>query len=263
VSTASEPSGPLELTVIGSAAAWSSDPARPSSCYLVELGSAAILLDLGQGAFAALSQRRQPESVAAVIVSHAHPDHHVDLVALRHYVAFARGGSLPRDVSLHAPRGLRARYDAFLGEPGFLDLLAGSDLVPGEREIGAFGIEARNVTHIDEAFALRLHALGGIPGAPALVYSGDCGRWQDLVPLIREGDTLLCEAFWGAGKAEAPSMHLRAAEAALAAREGGAARLVLTHLSDEADRAAVQAEARAHFAGDVVLAEPGLVLSIR
>src|SRR5262245_3402563 len=96
----------LTLTVIGCAPAWSTDPSRPSSCYLVETGDDAMVLDLGQGSFAALAQVRPPETLAAVVISHLHPDHHVDLVALRHYLAFGRGGGIEHHIELHAPAPL-------------------------------------------------------------------------------------------------------------------------------------------------------------
>lgn len=252
----------LTLTVIGSAAAWSTDPSRPSSCYLVESGDQAIALDLGQGSFAALAAVRAPETLSAVLVSHLHPDHHVDLVAFRHYLSFARGGSLSSHVELHAPAPLRGRYGAFLNEPGFLGRLHGTDLEPGTFEVGPFAVEAARVTHIDDAFAFRVR-LGSAPThAPALVYSGDCGKWSDLVPLVHPGDTLLSEAFWSAGEARAPAMHLTALDAGLAAAEGGAARLVLTHVGEDHDPASAKAAAQRAFGGEVLLAEPGLRLVI-
>jgi ribonuclease BN (tRNA processing enzyme) len=256
-----DPNG-LTLTVIGSAAAWSTDPSRPSSCYLVEADHDAIALDLGQGSFAALARVRPPETLSAVLVSHLHPDHHVDLVALRHYLNFARGESISSRVALHGPAPLRSRYDAFLNERGFLGRLGGADLEAGEFEVGPFAIEAARVTHIDDAFAFRVRRRAATTDSPALVYSGDCGKWSDLLPLVRPGDTLLSEAFWSAGEAQAADMHLTARDAGAAAAEGRAARLVLTHLGEDHDRALATSAARAVFDGEVLLAEPGLRLVI-
>jgi ribonuclease BN (tRNA processing enzyme) len=252
----------LSLTVIGCAPAWSTDPARPSSCYLVESGDDAIVLDLGQGSFAALARVRRPETISAVVVSHLHPDHHVDLVAFRHYLSFANGGSLTARVGLHSPRALRDRYDAFLGERGFLGRMPGEALEPGTFEIGPFSIQAARVTHIDDAFAFRVRRRAAQPDAPALVYSGDCGDWSDLVALIRPGDTLLSEAFWSSGEAQAPEMHLTARDAATSAAAGQAARLILTHLGEDRDPGSAKTVARSVFGGETLLAEPGLRLEI-
>ena len=249
----------LRLTVIGSAPAWSLRAGTPSSCYLVELGDQAIVLDLGQGSMGQLAERRALDSIAAIVVSHIHPDHHVDLVALRHYLKYGLGR--PSGLQLHAPPGLRQRYDTFLGEQGFLDNLPGTDVSAGSRAVGPFLVEARPVTHAPSAFAFRVSS-GASPLAPALVYSGDCGRWQDLLPLIHPGDTLLSEAFWGVLAAQADQLHLSAADAACATRDGGAGRLILTHIADSQDPERCREEAGAVYSAPVDVARPGLSVRI-
>lgn len=225
----------------------------------MELGEDAIVLDLGQGSMSHLAERRPLDSIHAVVVSHLHPDHHVDLVALRHYLKFGLGK--PSSLKLHAPPELRARYDTFLGEKGFLDGLPGVDVRDGTWTVGPFTVEARPVTHALHAFAFRV-SITAAPDAPGLAYSGDCGRWQDLLPVIRPGDTLLSEAFWGVIPAEADEMHLPAADAAHAAREGHAARLILTHIADSQDPEACRQDAARVFVGPIDVARPGLSLRI-
>ena len=121
--------------------------------------------------------------------------------------------------------------------------------MPGELRIGPFIIEARHVTHTDESYALRVSFADAT--APGLVYSGDCGRAEGLVPLIRPGDTLLSEASFGAGPVRAGAEHLTAADAARAASAGGAARLLLAHLQMGYDRSDALAAAQSVFAGPV------------
>ncbi|HSH21253.1 MAG TPA: hypothetical protein VK992_01385, partial [Candidatus Caenarcaniphilales bacterium] len=53
----------LRLTVVGSAPAYTLRPGRSSSCYLVEMGGDAVVLDLGQGSFSELGLHRRPESI--------------------------------------------------------------------------------------------------------------------------------------------------------------------------------------------------------
>jgi ribonuclease BN (tRNA processing enzyme) len=183
----------------------------------------------------------------------------VDLVALRHYLKYGLepAGSVP----LHAPAELRARYDAFLGEDDFLADLPGVELAPGTLTVGPFHVEARPVTHALHSFGFRITAAGREDG-PGLVYSGDCGRWQDLLPLTRAGDTLLSEAFWGASAAIEGAGHMTAREAATAASKAGARRLLLTHVPDAHDPGAAAEQARTIFTGEVALAQPGLQLVI-
>lgn len=252
--------GGLRLTVIGAAAAWTRVPGAPSSSYLVEGPSGALLLDLGQGALGALGAVRDPLTLDAVAITHLHPDHHVDLVALRHLL---RWGSVPpARLRLIAPAGIAARYDAFLDEGGFLG--ASFDVAEGETveaTLGGLTLVSAPVTHGAGSRAYRV-ARADAAAAPGLVYSGDCGRWMDLVPLIRPGDTLLSEAFWGADPADPGANHLTADEAAQAAVAGGAARLVLTHLAAETDPERALAAARSRFPGETLLARPGLVLAV-
>ncbi len=242
----------------------------------------AILLDIGQGSFAALSGYRDPATLGGVLISHVHPDHCIDLVPLRLYLRY--GCEPAETVELHGPAELRSRFDAFTGESDFLAGLPGDPLAPGTFELTGFQVSVAPVLHAGESFAFRVvpadgSGSGGPSGsgtasgsgalsgsadssAAGLVYSGDCGRADDLLALLRPGDTLLVEASHGAGPIIEGLAHLNAAEAVRVATAGGAARLVLTHLFDDVDPRAALELARSSFAGETVLAEPGLRLTI-
>lgn len=246
----------MRLTVVGPGPAYTRRR-RTSSCYLVESDTAAILLDLGHGSFAGLARRREPASLEAILISHLHPDHHIDLVPLRHYLMYAPHP--PGRVALHAPADLRRRYDELNGERGFLDVLEERPgLVAGERRVGPFHVTVQRVTHTDSSFGFRVGVAGTAAG---LVYSGDCGRPEDLVRLLRPGDVLLSEASFGGSPPVDQVEHLTAASAAWAAREGGASRLILTHILDETAPGTGRA-ARRVFSGPVELARPGLEVEI-
>lgn len=248
----------VRVIVVGCAAAWGQGAGAASSCYLVEDGDTAIVLDMGQGAFAALSALRPPASLAAVLVSHGHADHCVDLIPLRHHLRY-EAVAAPGSIALHAPEGLRERFDAFTGETGFLADLRFVPLLPGELRIGTLAVTVGPVTHVPGSFGFRV---GAAMDRPGLVYSGDCGDPADVAALIRAGDSVICEASFGAGPVPPGVPHLDAGGAAAAARLGKAARLVLTHLQAGTAPNAARASARAGFDGDVVLARPGLVLDL-
>ena len=253
----------MKVTVVGCAAAYSTDPDRSSSSYLVEDGETRILLDLGQGSFAQLWRYTSPAKVAAVVISHMHADHNVDLIPLRHWTRYGNRGYGP---ALFGPTDLRRRFSEFqqpYSEPGlppdFLADLKGNALTPGSFAVGDLRIEARHVTHIPDSFAFRVSAAAG--HGPGVVYSGDCGEPDDLLPLVREGDVLLCEAGFGVVR-DSPGIHLTAGEAGGVAARTGAARLVLTHFHDRAGRDALIAAAAKEFNGPVDLAQPGMTLNI-
>jgi ribonuclease BN (tRNA processing enzyme) len=169
----------------------------------------------------------------------------------------------PLRVPLWAPQLLRERYDAFMGELDFLGAaFDGGEVRPGSFELGPFQVEARPVLHSLNSHGYRV-SIASDPSAPGLVYSGDCASWRDLLPLVRPGDTLLSEAFWGVEEADPGAMHMTADEAARAGVEGGAARLVMTHIGEEHDPQAALVAARHRFGAEVQLATPGLIVEVR
>ena len=245
----------MELLVVGSGAAYPNRPGTASSCYVVLHEAAMLCLDMGQGAFAGLAGRLEPADLAGVVVSHLHPDHFVDLVALRHYLRYEFHP--PRSLRVVAPEGLGRRLDGVTGERGFA---AGSleieDRAEGHVEVGPFRVESVRVTHTDDSFATRV-TLAASPDAPALVYSGDCGRAEDLAPIIRPDDVLLCEVAFGPGPVPVPDLHLDGAAVGHLAAESGASRVLLTHLQVNRDPAATLAAVRAEFGGPVALVSDG------
>jgi ribonuclease BN (tRNA processing enzyme) len=238
--------------VVGAGPAYTDRPGATGAAYLLRADETAILLDLGQGSFPRLAGLIDPGALDAIVVSHLHPDHFIDLVALRHHLRWGPGQ--PRHVQVLAPAGLAGRLDALHAEPGFtaaaLDV---EDLRPGVRAIGALGLESALVTHSGESYGFRI-ATGDGPG---LVYSGDCGRASDLEALVRPGDDLLCEVSFGPGPMPADGGHLDGPAVAALARKTGAARVLLTHLLMGFDRDETIASVRDAFGGPVALVEPG------
>ncbi|MBP1705089.1 MAG: beta-lactamase domain protein [Chloroflexi bacterium] len=245
----------MDLTVIGSGAAYPDVPGTASSSYLVELDGELLLLDMGQGAFAGLAGRTEPADLVAIVVSHLHPDHFVDLVALRHYLLYE--WEPPRRVRILAPAGLASRLDGLAGEPGFtaaaLDV---EDRAEGRLVVGPFALETRRVTHAGESFAVRVSPAAE-PAAPSLVFSGDCGRLEDLVPLVRPGDTLLAEVSFGPGPVPVGALHLDAPAVGALAAATRPSRVLLTHLQMRRDAARTVGMVRERFDGPVDLARDG------
>jgi ribonuclease BN (tRNA processing enzyme) len=250
--TTSPQSTLFTLDVLGAGPAWSDRPGSSGASYLVRTGTTALLLDLGQGSFPRLAATIEPSTLDAVLISHLHPDHFVDLVPLRHYLAYQLDP--PRTVRVIAPEGLAQRLDALHAQPGFtLATLATEPDPAAPIEVGDLTVEARRVTHTADSHAVRVAPAG----RPGLVYSGDCGVAMDLAPLIRPGDTLLVEVSFGAGPVPAGTLHLDApaiAELAAVTRPG---RVLLTHLQMGQDREAPVRVVAAAVDGPVELVEPG------
>ncbi len=245
----------MELLIAGSGAAYPDRPGTASSTYVIEHAGERLCLDLGQGGFAGIAGRLEPSTLLAVLVSHLHPDHFVDLVALRHYLRYEF--SPPRRVRVLAPGGLADRLDALLAEPGFT--AASLDVEPrrpGIERLGPFLVESSLVTHTAESYAVRI-SVADDQAAPALVYSGDCGRTADIAPLVRPGDTLLTEVAFGAGRVPVGDLHLDGPAVGALAAATRPGRVLLTHLQMHRDPAATIASVRATYGGPVALVADG------
>ena len=90
-----------------------------------------------------------------------------------------------------------------------------------------------------------------------LVYSGDCGRGTDLVPLVRPGDALLCEVSFGEGPVPDGALHLDAPAVASLASATRPGRLLLTHIQMGFDVDRTVAAVQAGWDGDVSFVWPG------
>jgi ribonuclease BN (tRNA processing enzyme) len=249
----------LRLTVLGAGPAYTDRPGASGAAYLVTRGSTRILLDLGQGSFPRLFEHLAPQELDAVVVSHLHPDHFIDLVPLRHYLRFEF--EPPRRVRVIGPSRLGERLDALHATPGFaaeaLDL---ATLGEASHRLGGLQVEGRLVAHTDESYAIRVSTAD--EGGPGLVYSGDCGRAQDIAPLIRPGDALLAEVSFGAGPVPPGVQHLDGPAVGRLATDTGTARVLLTHLQMGHDPDATVAACEAAFAGPVTMVWPGMVVDL-
>lgn len=244
----------MELIVLGAGPAYSDRVGAIGAAYLVVHGDRAIVLDLGQGSFPGLARAWEPSRLLAVAISHLHPDHFVDLVPLRHYLRYEFTPS--RRATVLAPEGVARRLDGLHDEPGFTaEALDVVNLSPGVREIGPFELETARVTHNEESYAFRLRAAGR--AGPALVYSGDCGRADDLRALIHPGDTLLTEVAFGPGPVPPGAQHLDGPAVGELAAVGGVERLLLTHLQMGYDPDETLASVRRQYEGDVRFVWPG------
>ena len=243
----------MDLIVLGAGPAYTDKMGAIGASYLLRDGEEALLVDMGQGSFPSLANQLEPSALSGVLISHLHPDHFIDLVALRHYLRFQF--KPPRRVTTYGPADLATRLDALHAEPGFA--IETFDHVPfggsGRRQIGPFAVEAILVTHTAESYGYRVTGRSGSP----IVYSGDCGRAADLAPLIQPGDALLTEVSFGPGPVPPGAQHLDApAVGALAAsRQPG--RVLLTHLQMGYDPDATVAGVRALYGGPVELVKPG------
>lgn len=251
----------MRLTVVGCSGSFPG-PDSPASCYLLEAEQEGrtwrVVLDLGSGAFGDLQRYADPLSIDAVLLSHLHADHCLDLTGfyvVRKYHPDGPQASIPvwgpvgtadrmaRAYDLPPDPGMREEFDFHeYGDPF---------------EIGPFRIEAIRVAHPVPAFGLRVSADGRTIG-----YSGDTGPCSGLDDVADGVDLLLAEASFTTRRSNPPDLHLTGADGGAAAAKGSAALLVLTHVPPWHDPQEALREARTAYDGEIALAHRGAVFEV-
>ncbi|SDO51866.1 Ribonuclease BN, tRNA processing enzyme [Klenkia soli] len=232
----------MRLTVVGCSGSGPG-PDSPASCYLVEHEGHRLVLDLGSGAFGTLQKVLPPDDVDAVLLSHLHADHCLDVapfVVWRRYSGLTTRGPVPLYAPVGADRRLRLAYD--LSDGPIDDVFEVFGIGPGSWELGPFRVETARTAHPVECYAFRLTA-----GGRSLVYTGDTGVCPAVVELARGADLLLAEAAHPDVPGLPPDLHLTGREAGEHARDAGVGRLLLTHVPSWVDPQAQLADARAVF----------------
>jgi ribonuclease BN (tRNA processing enzyme) len=245
----------MRLTVVGCSGSVPS-PRSPASCYLLAAEGFRLVVDLGSGALGPLQGYVAAHQIDALVLSHLHADHFIDMCSLWVARNWSSEGTLPR-LPVYGPSEAARRVSGASDDPdvsGVYDFVA---LAPGRRQIGPFTVTAGHVAHPVETFAYRFEY-----GGRALVYSGDTGPCPALTELARSADVLLCEAGFPELPDLPPDLHLCGSQAGQHAAAAGAGRLVLTHLNPDEDPAPNLTGARGAFPGPVTLAAPGQVIDL-
>lgn len=250
----------MELVVLGSDGTFPG-PGGAASGYLLRQDGFALWIDLGSGTLANLQRHLGISDVGAVVVSHAHPDHLVDVFAYFYARQYGSGEPL-LPIPLLAPPGVFDRMRALLSGAGAEHLAASFDLTEvepgGSFEAGPFRVRTALMAHPVPTVGMRVEAGGGV-----LAYTADTGATPAVVELGREADVLLSEASWQGDAADHPTdLHLTARQAGEYARRAGARRLVLTHIWPMLDPERSGEEAAEAFGEEIGLAAQGTILEV-
>src|SRR4051794_20267990 len=101
----------MELTVLGCSGSFGAPPVGACSGYLVRDGGTTIWMDCGNGSFVNLQRHVDPADLTAVVITHEHPDHCVDIYGLH---VLLRYGLERTGVPLFAPAGAEERLGALV-----------------------------------------------------------------------------------------------------------------------------------------------------
>jgi len=264
----------MRMTVLGKSPSYT-DAGGACSGYLIEEGDAALLLDCGNGVFAKLRQFVDYVAVDAVVISHMHADHILDLVPFAYALVYAPrqqpvpvdrwpGTAAPARPVLHAPSGARAKFRRLVGTWGPEDLIEKAfDLREYAADevlaVGSLRVRFHPVPHFTATNAVEVSSAGG---GGRLTYGADHRPTEELVAFAQDTDLLLIEATLPRPEREGDRGHLTPSEAGEHARAAKAKRVVVTHISDELDALWARDEAAAAYGGEVVLAAEGQVYEV-
>jgi ribonuclease BN (tRNA processing enzyme) len=248
----------VRLTVIGCSGSYPG-PDSPASCYLIEADHEGrtwrVLMDLGNGALGALHRYVDPLSIDAVLLSHLHADHCLDLCGYYVLRKYHPDGPQPR-LPVYGPTGTAGRmaraYD-LPEDPGMTLEFDFRTWAPGEpARVGPFTVQPIRVEHPVEAYGLRVSADGAL-----VAYTGDTAPCDQLDEVASGADLLLAEASFHHEAVNPPGIHLTGTDCGELAKAAGVGRLLITHVPPWYDARDMLGAARAAWDGPAGLARAG------
>jgi ribonuclease BN (tRNA processing enzyme) len=262
----------MRVTVLGKSPAWQ-DAGGACSGYLVQHGDTTVLLDCGNGVFGKLRQFVDYVDVDAVVLTHLHADHTLDLVPYSYALTYAPrqqpvpvhiwpGTDNPARPALHAPPGARSFFRRVVGAWGNEDLIENAftlrEYDPRETlQIGPFTLRFCGVPHFVPTWAIEF-----TDGTKRVTFGADCSPTQDLVAFARDTDLLIIEGTLPRPERTGVRGHLTPGEAGEHGRAAGARRLVVTHVSEELGEDWTRDEAERTFTKSVEVAREGAVFEL-
>jgi ribonuclease BN (tRNA processing enzyme) len=249
----------LRLTVVGCAGSFPG-PSSPASCYLLqtEWGGRtwSVVVDLGNGALGALQRHTNPLALDAVVLTHLHADHFLDLCGLYVMQKYHPDGAPTRQIRVIGPLDTPTRVAlAYYGRPiRSVPEFAFTAVHDGVRaEVGPFSFTATRVNHPVEAYGYRVECVGRV-----VAFTGDTDTCPALGPLMSGADLVLADSAFVDGRDAQRGIHMTGSRAAQAAVDAvGVRRLMLTHIPAWNDLQVCREQAAAVWPGEVELAAPG------
>ncbi|QPC44732.1 MBL fold metallo-hydrolase [Kaustia mangrovi] len=272
----------MRLTLLGTGCPVASAE-RLGPGTLIRHGDVAVLVDCGSGVAQRLVQAGCPgRGLDAVLVTHIHSDHLVDLYQLivsswhqgreKPWLVYGPPALRPLVKEMMAlwqdERQLRIAHEHRPSTTG-LEVEVRPLHDDGHFAIGGLAIESFAVDHrpVEPAFGLAFGAGEGTEHR-RLVLSGDTCRCPAVVAAAKGADLLVHEVFVHAAMTPEPGVrsretidrvaayHTSSGEVGKIATEAGAGALALTHIvPPSADRAALLREVAADFSGPVIVGE--------
>lgn len=251
----------MKLTVLG---CWGPYPRAGGACsgYLIRDAGTSILLEAGSGSLSRLMNYIDFQLLDAVIVTHLHHDHYLDLFPLRHAVEGARrAGSRHAPLKLFIPSNPANEFSLLDSYKKAFQVIAIESLPV---EIIKSGDTSRrmDIGGLPVSFVPTKHSLPGYSVSfgekDRLVFSSDTARTDGLVALAGGASLFLCEASGMDRDVNyLKDIHLTARQAGEVAKAAGVKRLLITHFWPEYDPVELSSQATAGYGWQVISVQEG------
>ncbi|RJQ31680.1 MAG: MBL fold metallo-hydrolase [Actinobacteria bacterium] len=243
----------MEVIVLGNSASYPV-PDNPCAGYLIRNGQDTIMLDIGNGVVGNLFRYIEPAKLKALVISHMHTDHYLDIYSLRLHLSFdAKKQGLP----LYTPAGAFEKIEAILS-PDWQQKVAQvfdfRDIEVGSIDVDSFKVSFATAKHSVDAYSISISSEG-----KKITYTGDTAYNQELIDHAKDSDLLISEATL-VEPIEGID-HLLPENAAEIAKLAGVKQLMLTHIWPAFDKQASLQRAKVMFE-NVVLAQTNKVYQI-
>ena len=265
----------MRITVLGKSPSWQ-DAGGACSGYLIEEDATCLLLDCGNGVFSKLRRFRDYVDVDAIVVSHLHADHFLDLVPYAYALTYAPrqqpvpvdrwpGTDAPARPRLYAPHGATQTFRRVVGAWGNEDLIENAfdlhEYGPDDvLDVGPLRLRFHEVPHFLPTCAIDVQST--VNGSGRFTYGADSAPTDELVRFADGTDLLMIEATLPRPERGGVRGHLTPAEAGEHGSRANVRRLVITHMSDEMDELWARREAERTFRGPVSVAREGAVYTV-
>jgi len=241
----------LTVTVLGCSGSYAA-PGGACTGFLMQSPRANVWLDAGPGALANLQTVCRLSDLEAVVLTHAHPDHWLEMPVVANAIQWYEPRQrLPVYSNAHMAAHARAMIGPDIDIPFDWRVIEPHEQVAIGDQTWTFA----ETEHYVPTLATRTDCEG-----QSIVFTSDTGPEFSLAPMVERCgaiDLAIIESTFLERSEHPGALHLSADEAGQLAEEAGVHQVALTHQAPLEDRAAHLARASANFSGQMVLAEVG------
>lgn len=231
---------------------------RACSGFLIEEDPTFVLVDVGTGVCSNLFRHLDPFSLTAILITHIHADHVLDIYPMKYYLKYNDRG-MEKRIPVYIPEGgeeilMSFKWGNEVG--GYLKEVFDFHDIGGNLTIGRLRFSFKQTKHMIPTYALVCESDGKRVG-----YTSDTSWDDDLVEFFKGCEVLISEAAYQ-GEEGKENLHMTAIEAGRLASLTGVGRLYLTHIWPELDPNKSLEEAKKEFSGPVEILKEHLIIEV-